>query len=74
MLGFKSALRHWLAVIANGNQAFSIRHEGVTQREVRSDKQKVLHSHMRTSCANNFRYLILDIPITDEIHMEDRWS
>ena len=53
MLGFKSALRHWLAVIANGNQAFSIRHDGITQREVCSEQQNVLHSYMRTSCASN---------------------
>ena len=30
----------------------------------------VLHSHKCTSYASNFRQSILEIPVTDEIHME----
>ena len=44
-------------------------------RERERDKpQNVLHSHLCTSCASNFRRTdrILKIPVTVEIHMEDR--
>ena len=74
--GLKSTSRHWLAVIAKRNQAFSIRHKG-------THYEKFVPIHRMSYILTGFTYVwvalatsdvqrILEIPATDEIHMEDR--
>ena len=72
-LGLESTSRHWLAVIANRNPAFSIRHEGPHhERLVESSKMSYILICVRVALAASDVQSILDIPATDEIHMEDR--
>ena len=62
-------LRHWPAVIANRNNAFSIRHEGTHHEKfVQSSRM----SYILICAATSDLQSILDIPANDEIHMEDR--
>ena len=71
--GSWQAYTTWLAVVANRNQAFSIRHKG-TQHEkfVPSRRRSYTLSYVRVALATLDVQSILDIPATDEIHMEDR--
>ena len=66
-------LRHWLAVITNRNKAFSIRHEGTHhEKVVQSSRMSYILICVRVALATSDVQSILDIPATDEIHMEDR--
>ena len=62
-----------LAVIASRNQAFSIRHKG-THHEKFMPSRRISYtlSYVRVALATLDVQSILDIPATDEIHMEDR--
>ena len=63
----------WLAVIASRNQAFSIRHKGTHHEKfVPSRSISYTLSYVRVALATSDVQSILDIPATDEIHMEDR--
>ena len=64
-----------MAVIANRNQAFSIRHKGTyTHHEkfVPSCRMSYILTYVRVALAPSDVQRILEIPATDEIHMEDR--
>ena len=65
-------LRHWLAVIANRNKAFSIRY-GSTHHEkfVQSSRMSNILICVRVALATSDVQSILDIPATDKIHMEN---
>ena len=66
-------ITHWLAVIANRNSTFSIRHEGTHhERLVESSRMSYSLIHVRVALAASDVPSILDIPATDDIHMEDR--
>ena len=69
----KSTLRHWLAVIANRNQAFSIRHKGTHHENFKPCRRMCyILTSVRVALATSDAQRILEIPATDEIHMEDR--
>ena len=62
-----------LAVIANRNQAFQIRHKGRHHEKfVPSRRISYTLSYVRVTLGTSDVQSILDIPATDEIHMEDR--
>ena len=66
-------ITHWLAVIANRNPAFSIRHEGThRERLVESSRMSYSLIRVRVALAASDVPSILDIPATDDINMEDR--
>ena len=71
-------LRHWLAVIANRNKAFSICREGTNQEKVvQSSRMSYILICVRVALATSDVQSILDIPATDEIHKGDQlkpWS
>ena len=68
-----STLRHWLALIASTNEAFSIRHKGTHhERFVQSSRMSYILICVRNALAASDVQSILDIPATDEIHMEYR--
>ena len=72
-LGSKSTLRHWLAVIANTNQAFSIRHEGThNEKFVQGSRMSYILIYVRVALATSEVRSTLDIPATDEIHMDPK--
>ena len=70
----KSTLRHWLAFIANRNQGFSIRHEGSHNEKSMPSRRmsNILTYQVRVALATADVQRTLEIPATDEIHMEDR--
>ena len=62
-----------MAVIANRNQAFSIRHKGTNHEKfVPSRRMSYILTCVRVALAPSDVQRILEIPATDEIHMEDR--
>ena len=66
-------LRHWLAVIGKRKPAFSIRHKG-THHEKFVPCRSVCYilTYVRVELATSSDVQrILEIPATDEIHMED---
>ena len=72
-LGWESTLRHWLALIANRNETFSIRHEGTNHEKfVQSSRMSYILICVRVALADSDVQSILNIPATHEIHMEDR--
>ena len=72
-LGWESTSRHWLALIANTNEAFSIRHEGTNHEKfAQNNRMSYILICVRVALAASDVQSVLDIPATDEIHMEDR--
>ena len=62
-----------VTLITNRNEAFSIRHEGTNHKEfVQSSRMSYISICVRVALAASEVQSILDIPATDEIHMEDR--
>ena len=71
-LGWESTSRHWLALIANTNEAFSIRHEGTNHEKfAQNNRMSYILICVRVALAASDVQSILGIPATDEIHMED---
>ena len=65
-------LRHWLAVIANRKKAFSNRYGGTHHEKfVRGSRMSYILKCVRVALATSDVQSILDIPATDEIHMEN---
>ena len=59
--------------IKNYNQAFSIRRKGTLHEKfVPSRRMSYTLTYVRVALATSDEQSILDIPATDEIHMEDR--
>ena len=67
-------LRHWLVVIANRNQTFLIRHKGTRHEKfVPSRRMSNILTYVQVALVvTSDVQSILQIPATDEIHMEDR--
>ena len=64
-------ITHWLAVIANRNPTFSIRHEGThRERLVESSRMSYSLIRVRVALAASDVPSILDIPATDDIHID----
>ena len=73
----KYRLRHWLAFIANKNQALLIRHEGTDHEKFfQSSRMSNILICVRVALATSDSQSILDILATKDMHMEDRhqWS
>ena len=65
-------LRHWPAVIAYRNKAFSLRYEGTHHEKfVQCSRMSYILICVRVALATSDVQSILDIPATDEIHMEN---
>ena len=66
----------WLAVIANTNQTFSIHREGIRHKKFAQSRMMsffltYVPAALATTDIKNV-ISILQIPVPDEIHMEDR--
>ena len=71
--GSKSTLHHWLAIIANRNQTFSIREKCTHHDEfVPSSRMSCILTEVRIALATSYVQSTLEIPATYEIHMVDR--
>ena len=73
--GSKSTLRHWLAVIANRNQTFSIHREGTHLKKFAQNRRMSFTlRYVRVALATTDvrAFFNLEIPATNEIHEENR--